>query len=76
MKTFTGKPLKRCCNGCDAPPQPPSKVLCEACFATLGVKIHALAGVHIESNNCWCCPTVEHHEDGDVVIHHDREEAH
>lgn len=34
------KPLKRCCNGCDAPPRPPSKVLCAACLKALGQKIH------------------------------------
>lgn len=37
------KPLLRCCNGCDAPPQPPSKVLCAACFTKLDARFHALA---------------------------------
>ena len=29
------KPLAKCVNGCDAPPQPPSKVLCANCFMKL-----------------------------------------
>ena len=37
------KPLKRCCNGCDAPPQPPSKVLCAKCFRELDLKFKNLA---------------------------------
>jgi len=26
---------------------------------------------HVESEDCWCHPTVEHYEYGDVVIHND-----
>lgn len=37
-----GKPLARCANGCDAPPHPPSKVLCKKCFAALDAKWDAL----------------------------------
>lgn len=36
------KPLKRCVNGCDAPPQLPSFVLCKPCLAALSKKIHEL----------------------------------
>lgn len=36
------KPLERCCNGCDAPPQPPSWVLCKACLDALDAKMRAL----------------------------------
>lgn len=39
------KPLKKCCNGCDAPPHPPSWVLCEKCLNALSEKIHWLAQV-------------------------------
>ena len=41
MKTLR-KPLKRCVNGCDAPPKAPSLVLCAACFAKLDAKFEAL----------------------------------
>ena len=34
--------LKKCCNGCDAPVQPPSEVLCAECLAKLDVKMRAL----------------------------------
>lgn len=37
------KSLKKCCNGCDKPPQPPSKVLCEDCFAKLDQKMQNLS---------------------------------
>lgn len=37
------EPLKTCCNGCDAAPQPPW-VLCKACLDVLDAKIHALLG--------------------------------
>lgn len=37
------KPLDKCCNGCDAPPHPPSWVLCKACFAALSAKFDRLA---------------------------------
>lgn len=37
------KPLDRCVNGCDAPPHPPSWVLCEKCFKALDVKMESLA---------------------------------
>lgn len=33
------KPLKKCCNGCDKPPKPPSWVLCEDCFKKLDEKM-------------------------------------
>ncbi len=36
------EPLKKCCNGCDAPPQPPSWVLCEKCFGVLDEKMRNL----------------------------------
>ena len=38
------KPLVKCCNGCDAPPKPPSWVLCAACFGKLDKQIRALCG--------------------------------
>jgi hypothetical protein len=34
---------KKCCNGCDAPVQAPSKVLCKECLAKLDAKFEALA---------------------------------
>jgi hypothetical protein len=37
------EPLSQCCNGCDAPPQPPSLVLCKACLEALSRKMEALA---------------------------------
>ena len=38
------KALEKCATrGCDAPPQPPSKVLCEKCLAALDARIRALA---------------------------------
>lgn len=36
------KPLRRCANGCEAPPKPPSLVLCAACFAALDEKMEGL----------------------------------
>lgn len=36
------KPLEKCCNGCDAAPQPPSLVLCAKCLHGLDEKIRAL----------------------------------
>ena len=36
------KPLSKCCNGCDASPQPPSFVLCEKCLNALDVKMRSL----------------------------------
>ena len=36
------KPLARCANGCAAPPQPPSKVLCAACFSRMTDRFKAL----------------------------------
>ena len=36
------KALKKCYNGCDAPPHPPSKVLCKECLAELGRKMRKL----------------------------------
>lgn len=33
------KALKQCVNGCDAPPQPPSKVLCSVCLEKLSAKM-------------------------------------
>lgn len=36
------KPLLRCCNGCDAPPKPPSWVLCAACLAKLNARMETL----------------------------------
>ena len=38
------KPLRLCANGHLAPPQPPSNVLCTACFARLDAKMRALVG--------------------------------
>jgi hypothetical protein len=35
-------PLKKCCNGCDAPPKPPSWVLCAKCFAALDKQVRDL----------------------------------
>lgn len=37
------KPLARCCNGCDAAPWPPSKVLCKKCLDELSGKFGELA---------------------------------
>ena len=39
---MTFKTLTRCVNGCNAPPQPPSKVLCVECFEKLDEKFRAL----------------------------------
>ena len=36
--------LLRCVNGCPAPPQPPSRVLCQKCFAELSAKMKELLG--------------------------------
>ena len=36
------KPLKKCSNGCDAPPHPPSWVLCKECFEELDKKMQEL----------------------------------
>lgn len=36
------KPLDKCCNGCDAPPQPPSLVVCKTCLAALDMKMRQL----------------------------------
>jgi hypothetical protein len=36
------RPLKKCCNGCDAPPHPPSWVLCKECFEKLCGKVEEL----------------------------------
>lgn len=38
------KPLKKCANGCDAPPHSPSFVLCEKCLVAMDAKLAALAG--------------------------------
>ena len=37
------KALKKCANGCDAPPQAPSKVVCKECLDKLGIQWRALA---------------------------------
>jgi hypothetical protein len=37
-------PLERCANGCDAPPQHPSLVLCKKCLDALDVKMHKVLG--------------------------------
>lgn len=42
------RPLKKCCNGCDAPPKPPSWVLCAACFAKLDEQMNALLGPKVK----------------------------
>jgi hypothetical protein len=34
----------RCCNGCDAPPKEPSKVLCAECLDKLDAKMRAVPG--------------------------------
>lgn len=36
------KPLDKCCNGCDAPPKPPSWVLCASCLGVLDDKMQRL----------------------------------
>jgi hypothetical protein len=36
----------KCCNGCDAPVQAPSGVLCAECLAKLDKKFRALLGDH------------------------------
>lgn len=33
------KPLEKCANGCDAPPHPPSLVICKACMDKITVKL-------------------------------------
>lgn len=38
------KPLAKCCNGCDAPPQKPSWVLCRSCLDALDKRVNALLG--------------------------------
>jgi hypothetical protein len=45
------KPYSRCCNGCDAPPHAPSKVLCRDCFAKLDAKMQALFVRHADKQD-------------------------
>lgn len=35
------KPLTRCANGCDAPPCPPSLVICRACMDAIRAQLQA-----------------------------------
>lgn len=35
-------PLKSCCNGCDAPPKPPSWVLCAKCLEGLTAQMQKI----------------------------------
>ncbi len=37
------KPLKQCANGCDRPPDPPSKVICSSCQQAILRKMEKLA---------------------------------
>ena len=37
------RPLKRCANGCDKPPKPPSLVICEDCLGVIGRRFKRLA---------------------------------
>ena len=39
------KPLEYCVNGDHRPVQPPSRVLCQECFAVLDQQMHALGKV-------------------------------
>ena len=41
--------LKKCANGCDAPPSPPSKVICRECIDKITAKLEAWAG-HAKEN--------------------------
>lgn len=36
------KPLKKCANGCDAPPKPPSLVICAKCMDGITETLEAL----------------------------------
>ncbi len=36
------KPLAKCSNGCDAPPEPPSWVLCKPCLKNLWLKMQKI----------------------------------
>lgn len=38
------KALERCANGCDAPPSPPSKVICRACMDKIRARLKRWAG--------------------------------
>jgi hypothetical protein len=35
-------PLKRCANGCDKPPKPPSLVICEDCLKGISEKMEQM----------------------------------
>ena len=37
-----GYPLKRCANGCDRPPKPPSLVICGECMDRITAKMEAM----------------------------------
>lgn len=43
MKTPKGFPLTKCANGCDAPPCPPSLVICRACLDRVTAKMQAIS---------------------------------
>ncbi len=36
------EPLKRCANGCDAPPKPPSLVICGKCMDKVSSNLEAI----------------------------------
>lgn len=48
------KPLKKCANGCDAPPSPPSKVICRECMDKITAKLKAWATFVFLCGNEWC----------------------
>lgn len=59
--------MKRCVNGCDAPPHPPSKVLCKECFARLDKKMRGLLE-RLDSVICARCDGTGE-EDDDALGH-------
>lgn len=47
-------PLERCANGCDAPPKPPSLVICGPCLDRIGARLARWAKQgHVDSHDEW-----------------------
>lgn len=66
------KPLDKCCNGCDAPPQPPSLVVCKTCLAALDMKMRELC--KRPSARAQPQPCTWSYEDIRAAFERDREE--
>ena len=44
------RPFERCANGCDAPPCPPSRVICRACMDRITRTLEAaVAGMNVRA---------------------------